>query len=29
VKNYDAGHTLDVAANADAVAWIADRWRLP
>jgi dienelactone hydrolase len=29
VKNYDAGHTLDVAANADALAWIADRWRLP
>ncbi len=28
VKNYDAGHTLDAAANADALSWIAERWRL-
>jgi surfactin synthase thioesterase subunit len=29
VKNYDAGHTLDASANADALTWIAERWRLP
>ena len=29
VKNYDAGHTLDATANADAINWIAERWRLP
>jgi dienelactone hydrolase len=29
VKTYDAGHTLDATANADALAWIAERWRLP
>ena len=29
VKSYDAGHTLDATANADALAWIAERWRLP
>lgn len=29
VKIYDAGHTLDATANADALAWIAERWRLP
>jgi dienelactone hydrolase len=28
-RMYDAGHTLDAAANADALAWIAERWRLP
>jgi len=28
-KMYDAGHTLDGTANADALAWIAERWRLP
>jgi dienelactone hydrolase len=28
-KTYDAGHTLDPTANADALAWIAERWRLP
>lgn len=28
-KMYDAGHTLDATANADALAWIVDRWRLP
>jgi uncharacterized protein len=29
VKNYDADHALDASANADALAWIAERWRLP
>ncbi|MEP6695151.1 MAG: dienelactone hydrolase family protein [Chloroflexota bacterium] len=29
VKTYDAGHSLSTTANADAVAWIAERWRLP
>lgn len=29
VKNYDAGHSLDTSANADALTWIAERWRLP
>lgn len=29
VRTYDAGHTLDAPANADANAWIAERWRLP
>jgi dienelactone hydrolase len=29
MKTYDAGHTLDATANADALAWIAERWRLP
>lgn len=29
VKNYDAGHTLDAASLADALSWIAERWRLP
>ena len=28
-KMYDAGHTLDATANADALAWITERWRLP
>ena len=28
-KMYDTGHTLDSTANADALAWIAERWRLP
>jgi dienelactone hydrolase len=29
LRTYDAGHTLDSTANADALAWIAERWRLP
>jgi dienelactone hydrolase len=29
VKNYDAGHTLDAQSLTDALAWIAERWRLP
>jgi surfactin synthase thioesterase subunit len=29
VKNYDAGHDLDTASRADALSWIAERWRLP
>jgi dienelactone hydrolase len=29
VKTYDAGHTLDAQSLADALAWIAERWRLP
>jgi dienelactone hydrolase len=29
VKNYDAGHTLDAPSLADALTWIAERWRLP
>jgi dienelactone hydrolase len=27
-KIYEAGHTLDMSANADALAWITERWRL-
>ena len=27
-KTYEAGHTLDITANADALAWISERWRL-
>ena len=29
VKTYDAGHTLDAQSLADALSWIAERWRLP
>ena len=29
VKTYDTGHTLDAQSLADALAWIAERWRLP
>jgi dienelactone hydrolase len=29
VKTYDAGHTLDARSLADALSWIAERWRLP
>jgi dienelactone hydrolase len=29
LRTYDAGHTLDTTPNADALAWIAERWRLP
>jgi hypothetical protein len=28
VRSYDAGHTLDTTANAEALVWIAERWRL-
>ena len=28
MRTYDAGHTLDATANADALTWIAERWRL-
>jgi hypothetical protein len=27
-ETYDAGHTLDATANADALTWITERWRL-
>jgi dienelactone hydrolase len=29
VKTYDTGHTLDAQSLADALSWIAERWRLP
>ena len=29
LKTYDAGHTLDAQSLADALSWIAERWRLP
>ena len=29
VKMYDTGHTLDAQSVADALSWIAERWRLP
>ena len=28
MRTYDAGHTLDATANADALTWITERWRL-
>ena len=28
MRTYDAGHTLDGTANADALAWVTERWRL-
>ena len=28
MRTYDAGHTLDAVANADALTWITERWRL-
>jgi hypothetical protein len=28
MKTYEAGHTLDATANADALVWITERWKL-